>query len=76
MENNTGWGVIKLSSRLRNKPKFHYFNDGRSLCHGTKPLGKLSDSGGGLSIACPTCVSKKRAIDNRAAKRTEALRGS
>jgi len=66
----TGWGFTKKPTPQRDKPKLHYFHQGRSLCHGTAPIEIRNFTHPEKSPhACPTCIAKKRALDARAERR-------
>jgi hypothetical protein len=63
----TGWGRTKRPTPQRDQPKLHYFVEGRSVCHGTKPIEIIANSAkvnaSSHPDACPTCIAKKRTID-------------
>lgn len=52
-QGESGWGFTK-----RSQTALHYFEAGRSLCHGSAPSGKLLRTTTNFKIACPACLSR------------------
>lgn len=75
-KSKTGWGFTKLPTAQRDKPQLHYFNDGRSLCHGTAPVQgqtlTTSTANWPRERTCNACVGKRRALENKRAKKGAA----